>query len=144
MAFWHYLHADKYRLQYLFILWKLFCLFTLSSIIRRCQGRDNWNFPYQWKDVCSTVLNCVSKAFVKTLFLPLPWQHQSWTDDLPLCQMCGVGTAPNCVYGPDGKGTQSHTNEDGHLRFRWETGILGFCVLLRDTSAGETLINTGL
>lgn len=45
-------------------------------------------------------------------------QHQSWTDDLPLCQMCGVGTAPNCVYGPDGKGTQSHTNEDGHLRFR--------------------------
>uniref|UniRef100_A0A8C4GGN2 TGF-beta-activated kinase 1 and MAP3K7-binding protein 1 n=1 Tax=Dicentrarchus labrax TaxID=13489 RepID=A0A8C4GGN2_DICLA len=49
-------------------------------------------------------------------------QHQSWTDDLPLCQMCGVGTAPNCVYGPDGKGTQSHTNEDGHLRFRGEDG----------------------
>ncbi|XP_029707132.1 TGF-beta-activated kinase 1 and MAP3K7-binding protein 1 isoform X2 [Takifugu rubripes] len=48
--------------------------------------------------------------------------HQSWTDDLPLCQMCGVGTAPNCVYGPDGKGTQSHTNEDGHLRFRGEDG----------------------
>lgn len=35
--------------------------------------------------------------------------------------MCGVGTAPNCVYGPDGKGSQSHANEDGHLRFRWET-----------------------
>lgn len=34
--------------------------------------------------------------------------------------MCGVGTAPNCVYGPDGKGSQSHANEDGHLRFRWE------------------------
>lgn len=49
-------------------------------------------------------------------------QHQSWTDDLPLCQMCGVGTAPNCVYGPDGKGTQSHPNEDGHLRFRGEDG----------------------
>ncbi|XP_035516470.1 TGF-beta-activated kinase 1 and MAP3K7-binding protein 1 isoform X2 [Morone saxatilis] len=49
-------------------------------------------------------------------------QHQSWTDDLPLCQMCGVGTAPNCVYGPDGKGTQSHTNEDGHLGFRGEDG----------------------
>ncbi|XP_070773978.1 TGF-beta-activated kinase 1 and MAP3K7-binding protein 1 isoform X2 [Enoplosus armatus] len=48
--------------------------------------------------------------------------HQSWTDDLPLCQMCGVGTAPNCVYGPDGKGTQSHTNEDGHLGFRGEDG----------------------
>uniref|UniRef100_A0A671W4X9 TGF-beta activated kinase 1 (MAP3K7) binding protein 1 n=1 Tax=Sparus aurata TaxID=8175 RepID=A0A671W4X9_SPAAU len=48
--------------------------------------------------------------------------HESWTDDLPLCQMCGVGTAPNCVYGPDGKGTQSHTNEDGHLGFRGEDG----------------------
>ncbi|KAM8772011.1 TGF-beta-activated kinase 1 and MAP3K7-binding protein 1 isoform 3-T3 [Acanthopagrus schlegelii] len=48
--------------------------------------------------------------------------HQSWTDDLPLCQMCGVGTAPNCVHGPDGKGTQSHTNEDGHLGFRGEDG----------------------
>uniref|UniRef100_A0A3Q3LCR2 TGF-beta-activated kinase 1 and MAP3K7-binding protein 1 n=1 Tax=Mastacembelus armatus TaxID=205130 RepID=A0A3Q3LCR2_9TELE len=36
--------------------------------------------------------------------------------------MCGVGTAPNCVYGPDGKGTQSHPNEDGHLRFRGEDG----------------------
>ncbi|XP_072240743.1 TGF-beta-activated kinase 1 and MAP3K7-binding protein 1 isoform X5 [Leuresthes tenuis] len=49
-------------------------------------------------------------------------QHQSWTDDLPLCEMCGVGTAPNCVYGPDGKGTQSHPIEDGHLRLRGEDG----------------------
>ncbi|XP_056265430.1 TGF-beta-activated kinase 1 and MAP3K7-binding protein 1 isoform X2 [Pseudoliparis swirei] len=48
--------------------------------------------------------------------------HQSWTDDLPLCQLCGVGTATNCVYGADGKGTQSHPNEDGHLRFRGEDG----------------------
>ncbi|XP_032389879.1 TGF-beta-activated kinase 1 and MAP3K7-binding protein 1 isoform X3 [Etheostoma spectabile] len=36
--------------------------------------------------------------------------------------MCGVGTATNCVYGPDGKGTLSHPNEDGHLRFRGEDG----------------------
>ncbi|XP_028263429.1 TGF-beta-activated kinase 1 and MAP3K7-binding protein 1 isoform X2 [Parambassis ranga] len=50
-------------------------------------------------------------------------QHQSWTDDLPLCQMCGVGSAPNCVYSSDGKGTQSHPNEDAHLRFRGEDGL---------------------
>ncbi|XP_062853859.1 TGF-beta-activated kinase 1 and MAP3K7-binding protein 1 [Trichomycterus rosablanca] len=43
--------------------------------------------------------------------------HQSWTDDLPLCQLCGVFTTPNCVYGPDGKGAQMHPNEDGHFRF---------------------------
>ncbi|XP_075868854.1 TGF-beta-activated kinase 1 and MAP3K7-binding protein 1 isoform X3 [Nelusetta ayraudi] len=49
--------------------------------------------------------------------------ESSWTDDLPLCQMCGVGTASNCVYGgPDGKGTPSHSNEDAHLRFRSEDG----------------------
>lgn len=35
--------------------------------------------------------------------------------------MCGVGTASNCVYGPDGKGTPSHTNEDAHLGFRYNT-----------------------
>ncbi|XP_076027859.1 TGF-beta-activated kinase 1 and MAP3K7-binding protein 1 isoform X2 [Genypterus blacodes] len=46
--------------------------------------------------------------------------HQSWTDDLPLCQMCGIGAAPNCVYGPNGEGAQSHPNEDGHFRFRGE------------------------
>lgn len=46
----------------------------------------------------------------------------SWTDDLPLCEMSGVGTAPNCVYGADGAGTQGHPNEDTHIRFRGEDG----------------------
>uniref|UniRef100_A0A671KGE8 PPM-type phosphatase domain-containing protein n=1 Tax=Sinocyclocheilus anshuiensis TaxID=1608454 RepID=A0A671KGE8_9TELE len=50
--------------------------------------------------------------------------HQSWTDALPLCQLCGVGSAPNCVYGPDGKGTQSHPNEDGHFCFSTECCFL--------------------
>ncbi|XP_073809575.1 TGF-beta-activated kinase 1 and MAP3K7-binding protein 1 isoform X2 [Danio rerio] len=50
--------------------------------------------------------------------------NQSWTDDLPLCQLCGVGSSPNCVYGPDGKGTQSHPNEDGHFRFSTESCFL--------------------
>ncbi|KAG9340366.1 hypothetical protein JZ751_021479 [Albula glossodonta] len=49
-------------------------------------------------------------------------QQQSWTDDLPLCQQCGVYSAANSVYGPDGKGTQCHPNEDGHFRFRGEDG----------------------
>ncbi|XP_035993248.1 TGF-beta-activated kinase 1 and MAP3K7-binding protein 1 isoform X1 [Fundulus heteroclitus] len=54
--------------------------------------------------------------------------QQSWTDDLPLCQMCGVGTAPNCVYSPDGKGTQSHPMEDRHLRLRGEEGCFLYAV----------------
>ncbi|XP_047222844.1 TGF-beta-activated kinase 1 and MAP3K7-binding protein 1 isoform X1 [Girardinichthys multiradiatus] len=55
-------------------------------------------------------------------------QSQSWTDALPLCQMCGVGTAPNCVYSPDGKGTQSHPIEDRHLRLRGEDGCFLYAV----------------
>lgn len=47
---------------------------------------------------------------------------QSWTDDLPLCEVCGVGTAPNCVYSADGAGSQGHPNEDAHIRFRGEDG----------------------
>uniref|UniRef100_A0A3B4B8D7 TGF-beta-activated kinase 1 and MAP3K7-binding protein 1 n=1 Tax=Periophthalmus magnuspinnatus TaxID=409849 RepID=A0A3B4B8D7_9GOBI len=52
----------------------------------------------------------------------LSQSHQSWTDDLPVCEMCGVGTAPNCVYGAEGAGSQSHTYEDAHIRFRGEDG----------------------
>ncbi|XP_038163551.1 TGF-beta-activated kinase 1 and MAP3K7-binding protein 1 [Cyprinodon tularosa] len=48
--------------------------------------------------------------------------QQSWTDDVPLCQMCGVGAAPNFVYSPDGKGSQSRPIEDRHLRLRGEDG----------------------
>ncbi|XP_018598501.1 TGF-beta-activated kinase 1 and MAP3K7-binding protein 1 isoform X2 [Scleropages formosus] len=48
--------------------------------------------------------------------------QQSWTDDLPICHLCGVGTAANCMYGSDGKSTQMHPYEDGHFRFRSEDG----------------------
>ncbi|KAL4658100.1 TGF-beta-activated kinase 1 and MAP3K7-binding protein 1 isoform X1 [Arapaima gigas] len=49
-------------------------------------------------------------------------QQQSWTDDLPICHLSGVGSAANCMYGSDGKSTQMHSNEDGHFRFRSEDG----------------------
>ncbi|XP_023189035.1 TGF-beta-activated kinase 1 and MAP3K7-binding protein 1 isoform X3 [Xiphophorus maculatus] len=49
---------------------------------------------------------------------PKTLMQSSWTDDLPLCEMCGVGVAPNCVYSPDGEGTQNHPMEDRHLRLR--------------------------
>ncbi|XP_072318682.1 TGF-beta-activated kinase 1 and MAP3K7-binding protein 1 [Eucyclogobius newberryi] len=52
----------------------------------------------------------------------LSQSHQSWTDDLPQCEMCGVGSAPNCVYGAEGGSSQSHAYEDAHIRFRGEDG----------------------
>ncbi|XP_020838298.1 TGF-beta-activated kinase 1 and MAP3K7-binding protein 1 isoform X2 [Phascolarctos cinereus] len=47
-------------------------------------------------------------------------QQPSWTDDLPLCQLSGVGSAPNRTYSADGKGTESHPLEDHWLKFRSE------------------------
>ncbi|CAI5785994.1 TGF-beta-activated kinase 1 and MAP3K7-binding protein 1 isoform X2 [Podarcis muralis] len=47
-------------------------------------------------------------------------QQPSWTDDLPLCQLSGVGSAPNRSYTTDGKGTEIHPLEDNWLKFRSE------------------------
>lgn len=94
--------------------------YCCSCVIQRERERirnrrtDWYTEHYLWFDIYR--IDTFNHSF---FFFFSPWQHQSWTDDLPLCQMCGVGTAPNCVYSSDGKGTQSHTNEDGHLRFRW-------------------------
>lgn len=45
-------------------------------------------------------------------------QQPSWTDDLPLCHLSGVGSASNRTYSADGKGTESHPPEDSWLKFR--------------------------
>ncbi|XP_037369429.1 TGF-beta-activated kinase 1 and MAP3K7-binding protein 1 isoform X2 [Talpa occidentalis] len=45
-------------------------------------------------------------------------QQPSWTDDLPLCHLSGVGSASNRSYSADGKGTEGHPPEDSWLRFR--------------------------
>ncbi|KAM6436052.1 TGF-beta-activated kinase 1 and MAP3K7-binding protein 1 isoform 2-T2 [Liasis olivaceus] len=47
-------------------------------------------------------------------------QLSSWTDDLPLCQLSGVGSASNRSYTADGKGTETHPLEDSWLKFRSE------------------------
>ncbi|KAF5928108.1 hypothetical protein HPG69_017648 [Diceros bicornis minor] len=53
--------------------------------------------------------------------LPKPAEQQpSWTDDLPLCHLSGVGSASNRTYSADGKGTESHPPEDSWLKFRSE------------------------
>ncbi|KAM8879706.1 TGF-beta-activated kinase 1 and MAP3K7-binding protein 1 isoform 3-T3 [Spinachia spinachia] len=73
-------------------------------------------------DPCDEPVNAPALSNMAAQRRNLIQSHQSWTDDLPLCQLCGVGTATNCEYGPNGKGVQSHPNEDGHLRFRGEDG----------------------
>ncbi|XP_016060779.1 PREDICTED: TGF-beta-activated kinase 1 and MAP3K7-binding protein 1 isoform X1 [Miniopterus natalensis] len=47
-------------------------------------------------------------------------QQPSWTDDLPLCHLSGVGSASNRSYSADGKGIESHPPEDNWLKFRSE------------------------
>lgn len=46
-------------------------------------------------------------------------QQPSWTDDLPLCHLSGVGSASNRSYAADGKGIESHPPEDSWLKFRY-------------------------
>ncbi|XP_030064323.1 TGF-beta-activated kinase 1 and MAP3K7-binding protein 1 isoform X3 [Microcaecilia unicolor] len=52
-----------------------------------------------------------------TLGMSLKEQQLSWTDDLPLCQLSGVGTATNCTYNSDIKGKEEHPLEDNWLKF---------------------------
>uniref|UniRef100_A0A8C5QBD2 TGF-beta-activated kinase 1 and MAP3K7-binding protein 1 n=1 Tax=Leptobrachium leishanense TaxID=445787 RepID=A0A8C5QBD2_9ANUR len=47
-------------------------------------------------------------------------EQQSWTDDLPLCHLSGVGSAPNRTYNVDGQGKEEHPCEDNWLKFRGE------------------------
>ncbi|XP_049627561.1 TGF-beta-activated kinase 1 and MAP3K7-binding protein 1 [Suncus etruscus] len=49
-------------------------------------------------------------------------EQPSWTDDLPLCHLSGVGSAPNRSYSADGKAVESHPAEDSWLKFRSENG----------------------
>ncbi|XP_042200942.1 TGF-beta-activated kinase 1 and MAP3K7-binding protein 1 [Callorhinchus milii] len=50
----------------------------------------------------------------------LQTEQTSWTDDLPVCQLSGIGHCTNQVYQADGSSTEGHSLEDGWLRFRSE------------------------
>lgn len=50
--------------------------------------------------------------------LPQNEQQPSWTDDLPPCQLSGVGSAPNCSYTSEGQDKEEHPFEDNWLKFR--------------------------
>ena len=47
-------------------------------------------------------------------------QDQSlyWTDDLPVCQLSGVGSATNQIYRDDGYRREEHDFEDRSFRFK--------------------------
>lgn len=44
--------------------------------------------------------------------------YQSWTDDLPVCYLSGVGFATNQVYREDGFRQEEHEFEDRSIHFR--------------------------
>jgi len=49
--------------------------------------------------------------------------YQSWTDDLPVCYLSGVGFATNQVYREDGFRQEEHEFEDRSIHFRTEESI---------------------
>lgn len=42
----------------------------------------------------------------------------SWTDDLPVCQLSGVGFSTNQIYREDGFRQEEHEFEDRSFHFR--------------------------
>ncbi|XP_068108213.1 TGF-beta-activated kinase 1 and MAP3K7-binding protein 1 [Hyperolius riggenbachi] len=50
-------------------------------------------------------------------------EQLSWTDDLPLCHLSGVGSATNRTYNAEGQGKEEHPCEDNWLKFRGENNI---------------------
>ncbi|XP_077308449.1 TGF-beta-activated kinase 1 and MAP3K7-binding protein 1 isoform X2 [Lithobates pipiens] len=54
---------------------------------------------------------------------PLQTNSMSWTDDLPLCHLSGIGSATNRTYNPEGLGKEEHPCEDNWLKFRTENNI---------------------
>ena len=42
----------------------------------------------------------------------------SWTDDLPVCHLSGVGFATNQIYREDGFRREEHEFEDRSIHFR--------------------------
>uniref|UniRef100_A0A8C4NEK0 TGF-beta activated kinase 1 (MAP3K7) binding protein 1 n=1 Tax=Eptatretus burgeri TaxID=7764 RepID=A0A8C4NEK0_EPTBU len=46
--------------------------------------------------------------------------EHNWTDDLPVCQLSGVGMVANALYEPDGSCPEERPCEDCALRFRSE------------------------
>lgn len=45
-------------------------------------------------------------------------EQTSWTDDLTVCHLSGIGYGTNRIYQVDGTSTEAHSLEDGWLRFR--------------------------
>uniref|UniRef100_UPI00358FA52A TGF-beta-activated kinase 1 and MAP3K7-binding protein 1 isoform X2 n=1 Tax=Myxine glutinosa TaxID=7769 RepID=UPI00358FA52A len=50
--------------------------------------------------------------------------ERNWTDDLPVCQLSGVGMVANALYEPDGSCPEERPCEDCALRFRSEERYL--------------------
>ncbi|XP_033631253.1 TGF-beta-activated kinase 1 and MAP3K7-binding protein 1-like isoform X2 [Asterias rubens] len=44
----------------------------------------------------------------------------SWTDDLPVCHLSGIGFSTNQIYRPDGGREEEHECEDLFFRFRFD------------------------
>ncbi|GFR68274.1 TGF-beta-activated kinase 1 and MAP3K7-binding protein 1-like [Elysia marginata] len=48
----------------------------------------------------------------------------SWTDDLPVCHLSGVGLSTNQIYREDGNRREAHAFEDRNFHFRHDSCFL--------------------
>ncbi|XP_057342338.1 synaptogyrin-1 isoform X1 [Manis pentadactyla] len=86
-----------------------------------CYLANQWQVSKPKDNPMNEGTDAARAAITFSFFSIFTWEQQpSWTDDLPLCHLSGVGSASNRSYSADGKGTESHPPEDNWLKFRSE------------------------
>lgn len=60
---------------------------------------------------------CIDHHFCSFLQSSSPTEH--WTDDLPVCELSGVGFSANQRYRPDGGRREEHEFEDQSFHFHF-------------------------
>ncbi|XP_015672205.1 TGF-beta-activated kinase 1 and MAP3K7-binding protein 1 isoform X2 [Protobothrops mucrosquamatus] len=86
-----------------------------------CFLADQWRVSKEEDSLLNEGSDAARAAIAFSFFSIFTWEQlSSWTDDLPLCQLSGVGSASNRSYTTDGKGTEIHPLEDNWLKFRSE------------------------
>nr|XP_036862822.1 TGF-beta-activated kinase 1 and MAP3K7-binding protein 1 isoform X2 [Manis javanica] len=86
-----------------------------------CYLANQWQVSKPKDNPMNEGTDAARAAITFSFFSIFTWEQQpSWTDDLPLCHLSGVGSASNRSYSVDGKGTESHPLEDNWLKFRSE------------------------
>uniref|UniRef100_H0WFL4 TGF-beta-activated kinase 1 and MAP3K7-binding protein 1 n=1 Tax=Otolemur garnettii TaxID=30611 RepID=H0WFL4_OTOGA len=101
--------------------WGIPAFWAFLWFVGFCYLANQWQVSKPKDNPLNEGTDAARAAIAFSFFSIFTWEQQpSWTDDLPLCHLSGVGSASNRSYSADGKGTETHPPEDNWLKFRSE------------------------